>query len=277
MIKYSKVLIVSLATSAFFVGCTSSQSQPTPSIVTKGKGGVTTNIKNGIKTIEYITCTKPTNKKLIISNIKCKSTGCQKNTRVNSNIAALLALSGKTMPDFSKIGTGLGNMLQTSLNKTKCFEVLDREMLEELKQEMAIAGKKIELESADILVTGAITSISYQSEQKSLGGGFIPIIGMVRQDTNTANLGMDMKIIDVNSAKVVLSQDYYAKSGQTKYGYAGGAWGGSGAFGGAFSSMNGTSMEEVSRDIINRLTYDIVKKFAPNNYKIVTENISTKH
>lgn len=258
-------------TALFFTGCATSSGGP--SKVTQGQGGVTTSEQDGVKTVEYITCEQPTAKKITISNIKCKSSGCEKKSEANANIAALMALAGKTAPDFSKIGDGLGNMLQTSLERTKCFEILDRETMEELKQEMALVGKELELDAADILVTGAVTSVSYKQEKGAVAGGFIPIIGAFKKETNTANLGMDMRVIDVNSAKIILAQDYYAESGQTKYGLAGGAWGGIGAFGGAFSSMNGTSMEEVSRDVINRLTYDIVKKFAPNDYKIVTKTI----
>lgn len=272
MINYKKSIlcISSISAALLFAGCASSNG---PTMVSKGKGGVTVSEKDGIKNIEYITCSQPTGKKIVVSNIKCKASGCQKNAKMSGSVAALLQLAGKSIPDFSTIGTGLGNMLQTSLDRTKCFDVLDRETMKELKEEMALAGKSIKMDSADILVTGAITSITYKKERSAVGGGFIPFLGAIKKDTNSADLGMDMKVVDVNSAKIVLSQDYYAKSGMTKYGFMGGTWGSGGAFGGAFSSMNGTSMEEVSRDVINRLTYDIVKQFAPNSYKIVTEQI----
>ena len=39
--------------------------------------------------------------------------------------------------------------------------------------------------------------------------------------------------------------------------------------------MNGTSMEEVARDVINRLTYDIVKQFAADKYKVISKKIES--
>jgi len=270
MVKQNSFRLSLFFLALVFSACSSNNG---PSMVSHGERGVATSNKDGVKTIEYITCKVNTGKKIVISDIKCKSSGCEQNSNINSNMQALLQLAGKATPDMSKIGDGLGNMLQTSLEKSGCFKVLDREAMESLKQEMALAGMQYKPERADILVSGAITSVSYSREKSAFGGGFIPLLGAITTDENKAKLGMDMKAIDVTTSQIVLSQDYMAESGQTKYGFMGGGFGGGGAFGGAFSSMNGTSMEEVARDVINRLTYDLVKQFAPNIYKIEIKKI----
>ncbi len=246
-----------------------------PTVVSQGDRGVATKEVNGVKTLEYITCKVNTGKKIVINNIKCKSSGCKKKSNANGNMQALLTLAGKSSPDMSGVGDGLGNMLQTSLNKTGCFQILDRESMEELKNEMELSGRKYKPEAADVVISGAVTSISYSKSKKILGGGFVPILGAFAKSETKAKLGIDMKVIDVGSSKIVISKDYRAESGKTKYSALGGAGGFGGGFGGGFSSMNGTSMEEVARDVINRFTYDIVKKFAPSNYKIVTKQIQS--
>ena len=114
--------------------------------------------------------------------------------------------------------------------QTGCFKVLDREAMDDLRREMELANMKYQPEKADVLISGAITSISYSKEKSVLGGGFIPLVGAFAKDENKAKLGMDMKVIDVQSSNIVLSQDYIAESGQTEYGLAGGAYGGGGAF-----------------------------------------------
>ncbi|CAA6812118.1 MAG: Unknown protein, partial [uncultured Sulfurovum sp.] len=229
-------------------GCVGSTA--TPAMVTSGKGGVMT----GTNTVEYISCHASTGKKLTVTTVKCKSTACKEQPSLNGNAQVLLTLMGKDTQNFSGMGDGLSNMLQTSLDKTGCFEVLDREVMENLREEMKLAGKTMTVESADILVTGAITSVSLAKSKSSFIG--------FSKNSKKATLGMDMKVIDVHSSKVVLSQDYSAESGKTNYAYI------SDGYSGSTSGMSDASMEEVARNIIDRLTYDIVKKFASNQYKI---------
>lgn len=247
-----KLGFISLLTVSVISGCTNSL---TPAVVSSGKGGVTV-AKN---TVEYISCKASTGKKLTVSKVKCKAIGCKEQPQLNGNAQVLLAMMGKDTANFSEIGNGLSNMLQTSLDKTGCFEVLDRETMETLRQEMTLAGKTMKLQSADILITGAITSVNL-SKSKSSFLGF-------NKKSKVAKLGMDMKVIDIDSSKVVLSQDYSAESGKTNYAYI------SDGYKGSTSGLADSSMEEVARDIINRLTYDIVKKFAVGHYKIKTKVI----
>jgi len=243
----TKFGLVSLVTILGMSGCTGSNG---PAVVTSGKGGVAV----GNNMVEYISCSSSTGKKLTISEVKCKSTGCQEQPQLDGNAQMLLTMMGRNTENFSGIGDGLSNMLQTSLDKTGCFEVLDREAIESLREEMALAGKEMQVESADIVVAGAITSVSLAKNKSSFIG--------FSKDSKTAKLGMDMKVIDVTSSKVVLSQDYSAESGKTQYGYI------SDGYKTSQSGLGDASMEEVARDIINRLTYDIVKKLAPGKYKI---------
>jgi curli biogenesis system outer membrane secretion channel CsgG len=91
------------------------------------------------------------------------------------------------------------------------------------------------------------------TERSSIGGGFIPIIGGFTRTTQTADIGMDMKIIDVNRAKVVESKTFVANNETSSTKWGGAAFGGIGFGGGGMSSIKGTPMEPIVRDILARV------------------------
>jgi curli biogenesis system outer membrane secretion channel CsgG len=73
-----------------------------------------------------------------------------------------------------------------------------------------------------------------------------------------AIVGMDIRIIDVNSGKVTFTKSYEANNQKSGLGIGAGAgWHGVG-FGGILSQLKGTALEEVVRDVVVRATVDIV-------------------
>ena len=141
-------------------------------------------------------------------------------------------------------------MLTTTLKATGCFDIQEREALEELSKELALVGKKVEVEQAEFMISGSITSMNMSTEKKSFGGGFIPILGHIGVTTKTADVGLDIKLIDVARAKVLDSKTFEAnnETSSTSFGAAG--FGGGALLGGSLSGMKNTPMEPIIRDVL---------------------------
>lgn len=240
------------------VGCVSSQG---PTTVKERETGVATaDGKEGM--MEQLTCSEKTGTKISLGSIDCKSAACQsKGSEKQGGLFALLQLAG--VPSFEGIGDGLQDMFSTAIRDTDCFRVFDRKAMEAVQQERALSGQTTALEGADYIVMGSVTSINFEYKSGSLGGGFIPVIGLISSTKQTATLGMDMRLVDAKTGEVVYGKAYTAESGKTSYGVGGFGAGGGVGFGGAMSGLSGTAMEEVARDIVVRASYDIAKKLAP--------------
>lgn len=201
-------------------------------------------------------CPSPVGK-ISLGKITCKASSCQKPQIQQSGfLQQLMALTGQ--PSFENIGDGIGDMLLTALKQTNCFDIMEREALEELRKEMELMGKTLQLEAADFLISGSINSIGMDTTQTNLGLGFIPLLSAIDVKKTTANIAMDIRLIDVKSAKILMSKTYEANSSKTGLGIGAAGWGSGVGFGGAFSSLKGTSMEEVARDVMVRAVIDIV-------------------
>lgn len=208
------------------------------------------------KTAQVPKCEK-TIGKIALGKVTCKAASCSNpKTPTASFLQQIVSLTGQ--PAYEGIGQGIGDMLISALRETGCFEVLERESLEELKQEMALMGKKIELEAADFLVGGSVTSLTMETTNTNLGLGIIPVLSAVDIKKTKAVVGMDIRIIDVNSGKITFTKSYEANNQKSGLGIGAGAgWHGVG-FGGIYSQLKGTALEEVVRDVVVRATVDIV-------------------
>jgi len=195
--------------------------------------------------------------RIALGKVTCKAASCSNpKTPTASFLQQIASLTGQA--DYEGIGQGIGDMLISALKQTGCFEVLERESLEELKQEMALMGKNIELEAADFLVGGSVTSLTMETTNTNLGLGIIPVLSAVDIKKTKAVVGMDIRIIDVNSGKITFTKSYEANNQKSGIGIGAGAgWNGVG-FGGIFSQLKGTALEEVVRDVVVRATVDIV-------------------
>lgn len=223
------------------------------------------------KTAQVPKCEKPIGK-IALGKVTCKAASCSNpKTPTASFLQQILSLTGQ--PAYEGIGQGIGDMLISALKQTGCFEILERESLEELKQEMTLAGKKIELEAADFLLGGAVTSLTMETTNTNLGLGIIPVLSAVDIKKTRAIVGMDIRIIDVNSGKVTFTKSYEANNQKSGLGIGAGAgWHGVG-FGGIYSQLKGTALEEVVRDVVVRATVDIVN--SGNGLKAQVEPIHT--
>lgn len=74
--------------------------------------------------------------------MKYQMSKCKSHPETTGNLAVFVRLAGKYIgPVFSKLGEIMSTMLASSLEQTGCFNLLDRDALVELKQEMELAGR----------------------------------------------------------------------------------------------------------------------------------------
>ncbi len=200
-------------------------------------------------------CAKPV-ASVVVGKIACKSAACQTSQDAggNSQLAMLARLAAQqSQANFAGIGDGMAAMLTTALKETGCFEIQEREEMDDVAKELALVGKKVQVQQADFMLSGAITSINMSTERKALGGGMIPILGAFSKTTKTADIGVDMKIIDINHAKVLESKTFEANNQTSSTSFGAAAWGGIGLAGGGMSSVKGTPMEPIIRDVLARV------------------------
>lgn len=209
------------------------------------------------KQYELPKCDKPI-ASVVVGKLACKSAACQPpaqqaggqaNPLLQLAMAAAAAQNGQSA-DLAVVGDGMSAMLTTVLKETGCFDIQEREAMEEMARELALVGKKVEAQQADFMITGAITSISMVTEKKQLGGGYIPIVGMFSTTKKSAEIGLDIKILDVNRAKLVEARTFQANNETSSTSFGGAAWGGSALFGGAMSTIKGTPMEPILRQVL---------------------------
>lgn len=264
----SRKLSALILASIFFAACASQG----PTTVSERQYATAKKV-GGKKVVEKLTCTENSGVKVVVGKVRCKAAACRGRIPERGGLFALLQLAG--VPSFEGIGDGLKDMMLTALRNTGCFRVFDRESMEEIQEELRLAGAdaKTKFEAADYIISASITSINYTRKSGSLGGGLIPIVGVISTTKEKAQLAMDVRLISVKTGEVVFSKTYQAESGKTSYGVGGfGAAAGVG-FGGALSGLSGTAMEEVARDIIIRATYDIAKFLAPDKVQVVTMSV----
>lgn len=194
---------------------------------------------------------------VVIGKINCKSANCQSREVTGASASErllMMAMSGQQgQSSFPGLGDGMGAMLTTMLKETGCFDIQEREAMDEIAKELALVGKKVEVQTADFMISGAITSINMTVEKSQLGAGLIPILGLFESTKKTADIAMDMKIIDISKAKLVDSRTFVANNETSSYKFGAGAFVGVGLVGGGMSSVKGTPMEAIVRDILARV------------------------
>lgn len=215
------------------------------------------------KEVELPKCEKPI-ASVTVGKLQCRAANCNGSnagTGGNPLLALISAQGGQA--NMSGIGDGVRDMMNTALQSTGCFEVMDREAMEEIAKELALVGKKVETKESDFLVSGAVTQIEVEKKSSSIGGGFIPIIGSVGRTTEKAAVSMDLRLVSVSSAKVLSSKTVQSTTENSSFGIGGAALGSIGGsnvlgFGDGFSALKGTNLEAVTRDAVLQATHFLV-------------------
>ena len=208
---------------------------------------------------------------ITIGTFSCKAQSCAKPNpaQANNPLAGMMAMAamaqgGAVLMDFSTIGDGMSNALTTALKATNCFDVQEREAMAEIQKEMELAGVKVQAKPADYLIMGAITSVGIQTERSSFGGGFIPVIGAITHKTETANLAMDVRIVDIKKADVLASKSFEADSKSSSTGVMGGGLVGAGGLFGGYSVSKSPEMDKIATQTVIYTVNYLVDTLAKN-------------
>ncbi len=196
--------------------------------------------------LEVPTCSKPL-ATIVARGFKCKAAQCSGSTLVFGP-GYTIDLSPKAL------GDGLSDMLVTALVKTGCFKVLERGVMEELKEELGLLGVKPQqaLQGADILLTGAITALEVKASETEGGGIVVPLpfIGGLKLSKSSAHIGLDIRLIHIRTQDVISAKSVEGKSERWKTGVVGGGLIGEVFAGGLFNTFKNTPLEEATRDLI---------------------------
>ncbi len=172
----------------------------------------------------------------------------------------------------------IGEMLSTALaNNDKFIVLASQEEVDELIDEIDLGESEyVEsgrgpdkglMEGADVLVTGAVTGF-----EPNAGGGGGALGGLTKKafgaagvSKKTAQINMDIKLIDIRTRRIIKAMSLEAKSSKWKAGAAGGGWTKDIAMAGALGAYSNEPMEDAIREVLRKAVNDIAKE-TPKEY-----------
>ncbi|WP_216086505.1 CsgG/HfaB family protein [Calditerrivibrio nitroreducens] len=192
-----------------------------------------------------------------INDIECTAASCQDTGSPSAGFAALAQLfSGAG--GVKGIGNGVKSMLTNALQETKCFKIIDLAKFQQMKKMLEATGQTVTPPKIDLFISGQITSVSVGKSGGALGGGFIPILGLISKSTETADITFDLMTMNPTTLEQGESKSFKANSEQTSWGF--GAVGA--GVGGGWSISKSLALDSVVRDVVFSATNYLAETFA---------------
>ncbi len=142
-----------------------------------------------------------------------------------------------------RLGGQAKTILITHLQQSNRFNVLDRDNMEEIRQESAISQKAQQLRGADFVVTGDVTEFG----RKEVGDHqLFGILG--RGKTQVAYAKVNLNIVNVRTSEVV-----YSSQGAGEYSLSNREVVGFGGTASYDSTLNGKVLDLAIREAVNSL------------------------
>lgn len=142
-----------------------------------------------------------------------------------------------------RLGGQAKTILITHLQQSNRFNVLDRDNMEEIRQESAISQKTQQLRGADFVVTGDVTEFG----RKEVGDHqLFGILG--RGKTQVAYAKVNLNIVNVRTSEVV-----YSSQGAGEYSLSNREIVGFGGTASYDSTLNGKVLDLAIREAVNNL------------------------
>ena len=143
-----------------------------------------------------------------------------------------------------RLGSQAKTILITHLQQTNRFNVLDRDNMEEIKQEAALKKQAQDLKGADFVVTGDVTEFGRKEvgDQQLFG-----ILG--RGKKQTAYAKVNLNIVNIKTSEVV-----YSTQGAGEYNLEAREIIGFGGTASYDSTLDGKVLDLAMREAINNLT-----------------------
>jgi curli biogenesis system outer membrane secretion channel CsgG len=161
-------------------------------------------------------------------------------------------------------GRGMRDMLTTALFQSSRYIVLERERMAALEAERARRGSKGKIEDADLLVTAAITGFDPGESGMSGGvGGLLgkKMLGGLTGSFKQARVTMDIRVIDVDTGRIIAATSAEGKATTVGAGIAGIG----GPMGGALKGFEKGPMEGAIREMI-KASVDFIVENTPSKY-----------
>lgn len=152
-----------------------------------------------------------------ITEIECTARACQQAEALKGargNLGALVQLAA-AQNGIIGIGKGIRTMLGNAIQASNCFKVFDLEKFKKRKALLEAAGQEVKPPKIDYLINGEITSVEVSRKGGSLGGGVIPVIGLISTQKESAKMTADMSVISPETLETVLAKTYKADSSKS--------------------------------------------------------------
>jgi len=189
----------------------------------------------------------------------------------------------KAAKAYGRIGEGIQDMLIDALFKTNRFIVLEKAAVADLQSEYALgesgwsseAPAKGTFETADIILTGAITAFEPDYQKTGGGGLVIPlplkIGGGLKVEKKEAYIAASIRLVDVRTRRVIKTATVEGYSSQSSLGIIGGGLIGSVALGVGFENYKNTPMEKAVMIMLENAIKEIVDSVPAEYYRYTAE------
>lgn len=184
---------------------------------------------------------------------------------------------------WGRLGDGMQEMLIDSLFKTNRFIVLESAALQDIKGEFELgssgwsksAPEKGTFETADILLTGAITAFEPEYQGRKGGGIVIPlplkIGGGLKIEKKEAYIATSIRLVDVRTRRILKTGTVEGYSSSSSLGIIGGGLIGSVALGAGYESYKNTPMEKAVMIMLENAISEIVGSVPADYYRYTPE------
>ncbi|HPP29641.1 MAG TPA: CsgG/HfaB family protein [bacterium] len=189
----------------------------------------------------------------------------------------------KAAKAYGRIGEGIQDMLIDALFKTNRFIVLEKAAVADLQSEYALgesgwsseAPAKGTFETADIILTGAITAFEPDYQKTGGGGVVIPlplkIGGGLKVEKKEAYIAASIRLVDVRTRRVIKTGTVEGYSSKSSLGIIGGGLIGSVALGVGFENYKNTPMEKAVMIMLENAIKEIVDSVPAEYYRYTAE------
>ncbi|MHB1000189.1 MAG: CsgG/HfaB family protein [Armatimonadota bacterium] len=175
-------------------------------IVSKSKNKDDKNLKENTPPIVY----HGPKKRLAVSDMEVKVS--LTTTAEPTTTGGIVSTTSISIPPPSDFGTGLTEMLTTSLFNTGRFILLERKMLADIQQEQSLgasgtvdpdsAAKTGKILGSQFLIRGAVTEYTYSRSSTGGNAKFLKGIGVATSKAE-AMVGLDIRIYDTTTGQIM--------------------------------------------------------------------------
>lgn len=176
------------------------------------------------------------------------------------------------------LAEAIGEMISTALANNDRFIVLaSQEEVAELADEIDLAQSgyveegrgpaKGLMEGADLLITGSVTAFEPNAGGSGggLGGFKKKAFGKIGLDRKSAEIRLDIKLIDIRTRRILKAKSIKAKSSKWKASMSGGGWVSDVALAGGLGVYSNQPMEDAIRTALAK-TLEMITKEVPDEF-----------